>query len=485
MRKERRFLSALAAVPRFVFLMVACVMVAALASKVAAQYNFNVNEGWNAYWARAAWSGADLYPPIGSFTLNNYPPLWFYLTGALGHLAGDHVRAGRAIAAAALLLDAVVISLIAREIAGRHTGWWLAGTAFVALFGIYHQGYAGANDPQVAASLLMLVAVWLVVRNIDGPQTVRLQAIVVVLMIGAGLIKHSIVAAPLSVALFYLLSRRLKALATFVALSVAGVAIACAGLYLAYVTNVFSSLLLPKPYVVEVAYETTRDQLRDYGLLLAVIPFLAFRSNAKARLVLIYALVAMLQGTIQSGADGVDVNVFFDLLFCIAIGVGVMGAAVTSYVRQPETPARWARASVGWIAVALISPLLAAPAARDPIADAFGAVTDASFAADLQYIRSMPPGQIVCRDPTVCYWAGQPFNIDLNNIRSIAFVAPKLEDEFVARIERCAFTLIELTDDWTDRVNGPLTDRIREAITSHYEGVRKTKHGLYWRPRCG
>jgi hypothetical protein len=332
----------------------------------------------------------------------------------------------------------------------------------------------------------MLVAFWLVVRNVDSTPTVALHAVMVLLMIGAGLIKHSIVAAPLGVALFYLLSRRLRACAAFVALSIVGVVIAGVGLYLAYGTSVFSSLLLPKPYVLEVAFDTTRGQLRDYGLLLAVIPFMAFRADAKARLVLVYALVAVVQGAVQSGGDVVDVNVFFDLVFCLSIGLGVMGADVRSYVRRPDTPAPRAWASVAaWIVIALVSPLMAAPAAEDAVAEAFGAVTDASFAADLQYIRSMPPGQIVCRDPTLCYWAGQPLTVDLNNIRSIAFVAPKLEDELVARIERCAFVLIELNDDWTDRVNGPLTDRILEAIASHYEGVRETRHGLYWRPHCG
>jgi hypothetical protein len=44
--------------------------------------------------------------------------------------------------------------------------------------------------------------------------------------------------------------------------------------------------------------------------------------------------------------------------------------------------------------------------------------------------------------------------------------------------------LIELNDDWTDLMNGPLTDRVRAAITSHYELERESKYGLYWRPRC-
>ncbi len=485
MVKPQKMLSALAAVPIVVYGAIALVMIAAMACKVGTRFSFNVNEGWNAYWAAAAWSGADLYPPLAGLKLNNYLPLWFYLTGALGAVVGDNVRAGRAIAAAALLLDGAVVALIAREIVGRRKGWWLAGIAFVALFGIFHQDYAAADDPQMLASLFMLIALWRVVRTVDAAPPAAFWAGVVLLMLVAGLIKHNIVAAPLSIALFLLLSGRARALGTFICLSVAAVVVAGAGLYAAYGKSMFALLLLARPYNAGVAWSQSLEQFKQYGLLLAVVPFLAFRADAKTRLVLIYAVVSLALGVAMSGVDGVDVNVFFDLLFCIAIGLGVMGAGVAQYVQKGDAPRglRWA-AAAGWLAIALVSPLLAIISGREGITDAFVAVTDDGFAADLRYMRSVPPGPVICRDPTLCYWAGEPFNLDLNNIRSIAFAVPALEDAVVARIERCEFPLIELNDDWTDPVNGPLTDRIRAAINSRYEQVRESKYGLYWRPRC-
>ena len=493
MVKLPKILSALAALPVAVYGAVALVAVAAMACKVGTRFSFNVNEGWNAYWAAAAWSGADLYPPLTGLKLDNYLPLWFYLTGALGAVVGDNVRAGRAIAAAALLLDAAVIALIAREIVGRqkgsylgsNLGWWFAGVAFLALFGIFHQDYAAADDPQILASLFMLVAFWRVVRTADSAPSPTFWAGVVVLMLAAGLIKHNIVAAPLSIALFLLLSGRSRSLFWFIGLSAVAVAIAGVGLYAAYGKSMFSLLLVARPYNAGVAWSQSMTQFAQYGLLLAVIPFLAFRTDAKTRLVLIYAVVSLALGVAMSGVDGVDVNVFFDLLFCIAIGLGVMGARLAQYVHEADTPRglRWA-AVAAWLAIALVSPLLAIGSAREGITDAFAAVTDDAYAADLRYIRSMPPGPVICRDPTLCYFAGAPFNLDLNNIRSIAFAVPPLEDAVVARIERCEFPLIELNDDWTDPVNGPLTDRIRAAIKAHYEQVRESKYGLYWRPRC-
>ena len=56
------------------------------------------NEGWNAYHAAAAMSGTPLYPGPRSFMIDNYPPLSFYLVGALGRLFGDNIFAGRIIA---------------------------------------------------------------------------------------------------------------------------------------------------------------------------------------------------------------------------------------------------------------------------------------------------------------------------------------------------------------------------------------------------
>jgi hypothetical protein len=485
MIRSQRVLLALAAFPGLAYLVISAAIIAAMACKVGTRYSFNVNEGWNAFWADAAWSGADLYPPVSDLKLNNYPPIWFYLTGGIGHLVGDNIRAGRAVAAVALLLNGAVVSLIAREL-GAAKASWLAAAAFVAIFGLFYQDYAAANDPQILANLLMMIALLLVVRSIGQTRPLAFYAGVVLLMLVAGLTKHSDVGVPLSVALFFLLSRSPRALLSLVGLSIVGVAVASAGLYLAYGKSIFSSVLLPRPYDAAVAWAQTRDQLAHYGLLLAVIPFLAFRSGGKARLVLIYAVVALIQGAVLSGGYRVDVNVFFDLLFCVSIGLGVMGAAVMRFIRKPgpSSGLRWT-ATACWMAIALLPPLIAVRSASEQISDAFDAVTDASYEADLRYIRSTPPGKIICEDLALCYWAGQPFNLDLNNLRTIVWSVPALEDHVVAQIDSCEFSLIELNDDPDEPTEAQITHRIGTTIESRYEQVRETAVASYWRPRCG
>src|SRR5258706_9934134 len=73
------------------------------------------NEGWNAYHQVAAISGGAFYPGPHAFMINNYPPLSFYLVGALGVLLGDNIVAGRVVSLAAFLFVAVMIGLSARR----------------------------------------------------------------------------------------------------------------------------------------------------------------------------------------------------------------------------------------------------------------------------------------------------------------------------------------------------------------------------------
>ena len=53
------------------------------------------NEGWNAAHALAAMAGHGLYPPPQALMVNNYPPLSFYLIGAVAGAGHDVLAAGR------------------------------------------------------------------------------------------------------------------------------------------------------------------------------------------------------------------------------------------------------------------------------------------------------------------------------------------------------------------------------------------------------
>ena len=78
-------------IPHFLYFTLLVPIVATLLVRVWVRYSLDTNEGWNAYWAAAAWSGGTLYPEPLSLKLNNYLPLWFYTTGTLGALLGDNI----------------------------------------------------------------------------------------------------------------------------------------------------------------------------------------------------------------------------------------------------------------------------------------------------------------------------------------------------------------------------------------------------------
>ena len=81
----------------------------------------NFNEGWNAYFARAAYAGP-LYFPYDAPVTNNYPPLSFYLIGGLALLGGDPIYIGRFISGVSLLVVAVDIFAILAAARRRSAG---------------------------------------------------------------------------------------------------------------------------------------------------------------------------------------------------------------------------------------------------------------------------------------------------------------------------------------------------------------------------
>jgi 4-amino-4-deoxy-L-arabinose transferase-like glycosyltransferase len=78
------------------------------------------NEGWNALHSLRAFSGA-LYPPRDAFVVNNYPPLWYYLTGGLALVFGDPVFPSRIVSILAFAATTIAIFGLVGRLSGG--GW--------------------------------------------------------------------------------------------------------------------------------------------------------------------------------------------------------------------------------------------------------------------------------------------------------------------------------------------------------------------------
>jgi hypothetical protein len=463
--------------PLIFYALLSITLASAVVGKIAVTHSFETNEGANAFWASVAMNGSTLYPPPDSFKLDIYPPLWFYATGTLGRLIGDNVQAGRIFAAATLLLDAVAIALIIRNVTGRGPSAWFGGAAFLAIFALFYGTYYGMNDGQTAANLAMTISIlWFIRRmpdRLDGS-----VAWIVPLMIIGGLIKPNVLAAPVSVAIFLLYYRR-SAFLAFASESLLGVTVVCAAFSFIYGSGFLSSLLLERPYDLAVGWSQTKDQFWKYNVLL-LVPFLALRSSPKEAFVFIYAAVSALQGFLLGGGDGVDVNVFFDFAAAISIGLGLLHSRVVESINSSFGAYRELVAVGAWLLLTTVPLAASLSFGAQQARRVLSAITTDSQADDIAYIRSTP-GPVICDDLALCYWAGKDFEVDLTSLTIMIWARPYVEREFLAKIEACSYSLIQLDHDWEHDL-GTLTEKIILALQDHYVEVRKIGDEVYLVP---
>jgi hypothetical protein len=474
--------------PQAVFVAIAAAVLVAIACRIAIKYSFNVNEGWNAYWAGIAWSGGDLYPPPTELKMNVYLPLWFYLTGGLGSLLGDNIIAGRIVAGVAMLATAGAVFLIVRAMTGLRRDGMTAAAAFLAMCGLFYGPYVAADDPQWAGNFLMTLAMLAVVRKAAGENGPIPIHLVIPLLLTAGLIKHNVMAAPVSIAIYLLLFRTAE-FPRFILWSIVGLAVVCATLFLMFGWSVFASMLYPRPYDFEAAWDQAVNHLKPYTSLAVVIVYLGYlavRRNRPATLIFIYAVAALIQGFALSGGLDVDINVFFDLGIACAIGIGLLQNALARFIADETRAWQAACAVLAWLAVTLTPVFAASQDGLKEGRNVVAAMAASPQQADVAYIKGAPGG-VLCENPALCYWAGKDFWVDINTLKILVMGKPQLETDFIAKLERCLYPLIQLQNDWTDEAEGPFTSRIMVSLESHYAEVWRSAEANYRvpRPNCG
>ena len=476
----------LALMPGLFYFAFSIVLIAVALHKTGTKYTFGTNEGWNAYWASAAWTGLDLYPAPSSFRLNNYVPLWFYFTGALGAMVGDIIRAGRFLASLALFLNAVAICCIVREITGRTQDCWFAGVAFLSLFCLFYEDYVAINEPQIAANLFMTASSLIFIRQIGNDSRTSTYPILVSCLLIGGLIKQNVIAVPISIFIFLMFHDR-PALVRFVGFSFVGISIACALLYVAFGRNIFASLLFPRRYDIAIALTQTGEQLANYSLFLPLIAIshFAFKSNPKEKFVLIYLFVGFAQGLIFSGGFDVDINVFFDFAIATAILLGLAHNFTIGTIGNVNVDYRRKMHLVAALTIGLlVPPALSYHSWSDGLSREFSVHAPAQD-VDLVYLNAMT-GHVMCENLALCYWSGKRFEVDVVNLKALILAQPDLETLIVGRINTCSYSLIQLSENWdNDEYDGPFTERIRKALNDHYTMAKETRSGIYRVPfRC-
>ncbi|HWA92678.1 MAG TPA: hypothetical protein VG889_21780 [Rhizomicrobium sp.] len=399
------------------------------------------NEGWNAYHAVAAMTGAPLYPD-GMFT-NNYPPLSFYVAGLFG---GDRIVAGRIVALLSLLAVAGGIVLAARRMGTSTTDavfaalWFLGGM-------LVFTDYVAMDDPQLLGHAVQIAGLLLLLRG---------NVVAAALAMAAALfVKHNLVALPLASLLWLALTDRRSALrfaATGIAAGVAGLLL----FDLVYGKSLLGVLRSPRLYTFGAGVE---PWLAWGGTAMLATAALGLVDRSFAA---VYALVAVLLGAFFSGGAGVDMNAWFDAAIACALGAALALEGL---------PGRaWHRYA---LAAVLIVPLAAGVALHD---DWPG--RDDAADADIAFLESHD-GPALCEMLSLCYWAGKPATVDVFNLGQAYATGAARDDALAARLQAREFASIEFDslDDFA------LTPRVKSVLLANYSVDHRDDTGVFLVPR--
>jgi hypothetical protein len=393
------------------FLAVAAIPVASIPLHVPRGFN----EGWNAYHSFAAISRGILYPPPDALTVNNYPPLSFYLVGLFGQLFGDHILAGRVIATGSLLAIAANIFLLCRWMGCDRLLATFGSGVFLATICVFQIGYLAANDPQLLGHVFITsgAVVFLIATDRDQPQTAFIATSAVLVVLG-GLVKHNLVALPLAICTWAAIYDR-RSFAKFV---VSLLAIGCLALTILYeiweqriVAGVlYHSRFIWWPRILVMSRGTI------FLLPIVIITALGFwlsTNRRKINFVIIYTAWSTAVGFPLLAGEGVSLNVLFDLVIALSLGA----VSCVFVLQQRDTYfGIWERRI---IMISIILPLIAwayyKQIYKETIYESYRPWRDASAWSELEDMVSKVNGRVACDVLAVCYWAGKSFELDFFN----------------------------------------------------------------------
>lgn len=425
------------------------------------------NEGWNAYFADAAIHGGVLYPPADALITNNYPPLSFYIVGAIGHLTGDTIFAGRVLALLSLLFVAWSLYYWLRSTGSAVRFGLLAALTFLAYAVTYAHIYVAMDDPQWLAHALMmggLLVLW------SGPQDTRRIVIGAILMMAAGWTKHLLIPLPVTVSL-WLLWRSRPAFAKWMISASITLAIAASLTCWFHGVRMFQSLHEPREYMRWKAITEATAALRCFSplVVLWLAALLKGRMGERMAFVSLYLLISTGVAVFAAGGAGVDVNSFFDTLIALCLAVGLALERLATKSRPLGAPAAAALA----ICLVIYGAIVAPPLLRDiRNVDA----DEQSALQDIQVIEANGHGRVACEMLNLCYWAKSAFMVDFfyfgQKLKTGALPRTACADTF----EHGDIAMVQLEHNprWRAKL---LPNDCDTLITTQYQPIRESNFG--------
>jgi len=454
---------------------------AALPYRTSAGYN----EGWNALWSDVALSGGVLYPAPNAAIANNYPPLSFYLVGALGRMVGDNIIAGRIVSLASIASIAWALFAWLRLTGTSRRLAAFGAAVFLAALTGYAPGYIAFDDPQLLAHAVMLGGLVLLWR---GQLRVRAVALSAGMMVSAGFIKHLLLPLPLATTLWLAIHRRERLGVWLLAAAVTASVLFTAS-WMAFGVDFFRNLFAERDHDLPVALRETASACAHFApmLVLTALAAAAVRSLESAterkavELVVCYAALAAGVGIAASTGVGVNVNAYFDLLIACSLGSALGLEALASLSRSWPGAASDGRvaSAAAWTTAAVLGTLVAC---RLPAQ--FSAMTRLSrhareTAEDVRVLREWGRGHAACEELALCYWAGSGFKVDVFNFGQkleIGTVDASACDQVFGTGSIAVLQLKTRGAIGTPR----LPETCNEVIRRHFTPVRESSNGEIW-----
>ncbi len=401
------------------------------------------NEAWNAWNSKSL---AHLYPAIDALTINNYPPLYFYLLHGFAVLGVEEVYAGRVVSilaafALAFLVYRATVILDAGRLAGGVGAIW-----FLAMLAGAYAGYVGMNDPHLLALALMCAGfTWFVARAAKE----RATEPAFLVMVLAGFIKHSLIAIPASALVWLALDRPREAFRT-ANIAMAACAAGLLACRLAYGDAFFEQLLMARAVQWKNLHFALTFGAPLAGAAAICIAWLIHdRRSRVAQKMAVLLFLTFASGFLQSLGDGLDVNAYFELLFALAIGVGMAFSKIWAW---PANEARAVGVNLAFSACLLLALSLSSRAEpyklllscefRQEVSE------NAAFVSvEVKRLKKIQ-APVSCSAMLMCYWAGKPFVWDDFGMKERVAAGRWTEAEMKrqARLHRIRF---ETNDDRT------------------------------------
>ena len=388
------------------------------------------NEGWNAVHASNAFR-LSLYPARGHFFVNNYPPLWFYLTGALSGIFGDPIFPGRVVAFLAFVATGFGIYAILRQLGATRVAGFLGVLSFSAIMAGLLDMYVGLSEPQMLAHALVTNGTAILIAS-----KTRRGVIAAAFVITTGLfVKHIVVALPLASA-FWLFRFRREFFWRWVGACAALGVVSAALLLAIYGWNFVDNIFFPRSFELD-TFRTSLGLISKVSVPLVAFCVVAWQRRRIADEGIAFAGAAIAAGfathLVFGSALGVSINSIFDLLIASSIGLGIAWDRLIVGDNGRESNF-WRITIVALLALRIAVGLDYNKNAVLPVFDRDARallLEQSSKMVELRDTLKLTKGPVACETLSVCVWGGHASEVDLWKLRHERTVGPYLDTKML------------------------------------------------------